>query len=176
MEAIMKLFILHPICCILLSILSGCATPYQSQSLTGGYSETQIAPDVYRVQFAGNAYTSWERSQDFAMLRAADLTVNSGFNYFAILDETAYSSVSSITTPGQSNTSGSLYLHGGRGNYYGTYSERTTYKPPQTEYIYKPRNELLIRCFSDKPADIYVFDAAFLQQSIKQKYNIEINR
>ncbi len=50
--------------------LSGCATSYQQRGFAGGYSETQLAPDVFRVNFEGNGYTSSERAQDFALLRA----------------------------------------------------------------------------------------------------------
>ena len=56
-------------------VLSGCATAYQSNSLTGGYTDTQLAPDVFRVSFSGNAFTSNDRVQDFALLRAAELTL-----------------------------------------------------------------------------------------------------
>ncbi len=68
--------------------LSGCATSYQQKGFTGGYSETQLAPDVFRVNFQGNGYTSSERAQDFALLRAAELSLERGFRYFALLDET----------------------------------------------------------------------------------------
>ena len=152
---------------------SGCATSYQSSGFTGGYSDTQLAPDVFRIFFRGNAYTSSERTQDFAMLRAAELTLQEGFTQFAIIDESSSVDVSTFTTPGSSYTTGSAYIGGGHGSYYGTYSGQTTYTPPQTYYMSKPRSEFLIRCFTDKPEDIYTFDAAFLQQSLKEKYGIE---
>ena len=152
--------------------INGCATSYHSTGFTGGYSETQLAPDVFRIHFAGNGYTSGERAQDFAMLRAADLTLQHGFKCFAIIDESSSTAVSSFTTPGSATTTGSAYVSGGYGNYYGSYSDQTTYTPPQTYYVFKPRAGLLIRCFTDKPEAIYTFDAAFLQQSLKQKYHI----
>jgi len=152
--------------------ISGCATSYHSTGFTGGYSETQLAPDVFRIHFAGNGYTSGERAQDFAMLRAADLALQHGFKYFAIIDESSSTAVSSFTTPGSATTTGSAYVSGGYGNYYGSYSDQTTYTPPQTYYVFKPRAGLLIRCFTDKPEAIYTFDAVFLQQSLKQKYHI----
>lgn len=58
-----------------LLLLEGCATSHQEKGFTGGYSETQLAPDVFRVNFAGNGYTSSERAQDFALLRAAELSL-----------------------------------------------------------------------------------------------------
>src|SRR5438128_1156200 len=85
-------------------LLSGCATSYQSNGFTGGYSETRLAPDVFRVVFNGNGYTSGERAQDFALLRASDLTIQGGCSYFAIIDEKNSTSTSSFTTPGHAQT------------------------------------------------------------------------
>ena len=41
-----------------LALLAGCATPYQRMGALGGYQEEQLAPDIYRVAFFGNGYTS----------------------------------------------------------------------------------------------------------------------
>ena len=161
------------ICSIIVMLFVGCATPYQSSGFRGGYSDTQLAPDVFRVFFRGNSYTSSERTQDFAMLRAAELTLSSGFNHFAIVDESSSTEISTFTTPGSSQTTSSGYIQGGYGSYYGSYSGYTTYSPPQTYFISKPRSEFLIKCFPEKPENIYTFDALFLQNSLKQKYKIE---
>jgi hypothetical protein len=128
---------------------------------------------VFRINFTGNAYTSAERAQDFALLRAADLTLQHGFKCFAVVDETASTQVSSFTTPGTATTTGTAYVSGGYGSYYGSYSANTTYTPPQTQYFFKPRSGLLIKCFAEQPEKIYIFDAAFLQQSIREKYKIK---
>jgi hypothetical protein len=149
-------------------VLSGCATSYQQKGFTGGYSETQLAPDVFRVNFQGNGYTSSERAQDFALLRAAELSLERGFKYFALLDETSSSKLSTFTTSGTAYTTGSAYGSGS----YATYSGYTTYTPGQTYLISKPHTEILVRGFTNKPADIYTFDADFLQQSLKRKYNM----
>jgi hypothetical protein len=169
----------------LLFFLSGCATPYQPSGFGGGYSETQLAPDMFRTTFRGNGYTSAERTQDFAMLRAADLAMAHGFTCFAIIDERDSTDVSSFTTPGHADTtaygtsdsSGNIYFNPYGASYSGTSSAtvnaHTTYTPPQTYYIFKPSSGLLIRCFTVKPDAIYSFDAAFLQQSLRQKYKIK---
>ena len=148
--------------------VSGCATSYQSTSFTGGYSETQLAPDVFRVYFRGNGYTSGERAEDFAMLRAADLCLQHGFAFFALLNESSSTSTSAVATPGYAYTTGSAYGYGNSA----TYSGQTFYSPGQTILIHKPRAGLLIRGFQTKPDGIYTFDAAFLQQSLQQKYHI----
>jgi hypothetical protein len=152
---------------------AGCVTPYQPKGRIGGYSDTQLAPDVFRVTFQGNGYTSEDRADDFALLRAAELTLQNGFKYFAVIEGSSSPDVTTWTTPGSGHTSGSVQIYGGPDSYTGTYSGHTTYTPPQTTFISRPRSELLIRCLADKPEEFYAFDASFLQESIKQKYKIE---
>ncbi len=158
------------ICVVTATIfISGCATSYQSTGLTGGFSETQLAPDVFRVNFRGNGYTSGERAQDFALLRAADLCSQHNFAYFAVLNENSSTSTSAVTTPGYAYTTGSVYAYGNSA----TYSGQTYYSPGQTHLIHRPRAGLMIRGFQTKPDGIYTFDVDFLQKSLKQKYHIQ---
>lgn len=168
-----------------LSLTFSCATPYQSSSFRGGYSDTVLAPDTFRVVFRGNGYTPPERAQDFALLRAADLTLQYGFTCFAIVDEQNTTTTHTYTTPGRADTtaygtgssSGNIYLNPYGGTYSGTSNVQvnatTTYTPPETHVFYKPQTGLLIRAFQAKPDGIFTFDAGFLQQSIKGKYRIE---
>jgi hypothetical protein len=72
--------------------LSACATatPYQpnipGQQVSGGFSETQLEPDRFRVNFAGNSLTSRETVEGYLLFRAAELTVAEGYDYFVIVD------------------------------------------------------------------------------------------
>ena len=68
-------------------ILSACAspTPYQRNGLSGGYSEEQTGRRTWVVKVEGNIYTSPDRVQNMLILRAADLTLEQGFQYFRIL-------------------------------------------------------------------------------------------
>jgi hypothetical protein len=147
----------------------GCATSYHSSSYTGGYSDTQLAPDIFRVVFRGNAYAHAERVQDFALLRASELVLQHGFGYFATIDENNSSVPVVINTPGQSYTTGSGSVVGNTMQYSG----QTTYYPGETYTLYKSKTGLLIRGFVTKPEGIFAFDAAFLQQSVKEKYQIK---
>jgi hypothetical protein len=169
MESKMKQTLLFVIGCASLCLLAGCATPYQSTGFSGGFSETQLAPDVFRVFFRGNGYTSGERAQDFAMLRAADICLQHSFTCFAVLDESNSTEAHSFTTQGEAYTTGSAYAYGNTA----TYSGYTTYTPGQTDTFYKPRTGLMIRGFATKPDGFFTFDAAFLQRSLKQKYHIK---
>jgi len=66
-------------------LASGCAVYGPNNFWTGGYEDTQLAPDVFRITFQGSAWSGAQNAQDLAMLRAADLTVKNGFSYFAIM-------------------------------------------------------------------------------------------
>lgn len=145
-------------------LLGGCATPYQSAGFTGGFSEIQLAPDVFRIVFRGNGFTDPQRAQDFAVLRAADLTLSRGFRYFGILGGADSVSQSSFTTPGEIYSSG--YFNGS--TYYGT----STYVPGQTFTSFKPESGLLIRCFSERPSNVPALDAQFLANSLRAAYKI----
>jgi len=72
--------------------LSACATatPYQpnipGQQASGGFSETRIEADRFRVNFTGNSLTSRETVEGYLLYRAAELTVSEGYDYFLIAD------------------------------------------------------------------------------------------
>lgn len=54
---------------------TGCTTQYAPQSARniGGFSETEVAPQTWRVVFAGNERLAPSQSEDYAKLRAAEL-------------------------------------------------------------------------------------------------------
>jgi hypothetical protein len=108
----MNTIVLRLLGVMLTALLAGCATSYQSTGFTGGYTETQLAPDAFRISFQGNGFTSSDRAQDFALLRAADVTLSHGFHYFGIVNEANSGTMSSITLPGQSYTSASATGYG----------------------------------------------------------------
>src|SRR5262245_44740936 len=89
-----------------LPVLAAC-TPYTSSGLLGGFSETQLSPNVWKVNFQGNGYTSTERVSDFVLLRSADLTLQSGFTHFALADARTGSATTAMTTPMTASTTGS---------------------------------------------------------------------
>ena len=154
---------------LLTALLSACATGYQSKGFTGGFSETQLAPDVFRVSFSGNALTSQNRVQDFALLRAAELTLANNARYFAIISSSDQSRTYTHVTPGSSYTTGTVSGYGNSANYSGT----TTYTPPRVDTYYKPGVGMMFRTFETKPDGDFTFDADFIANSIRRNYGIE---
>ena len=77
---------------ILIGALAACgtATPYQPMlkhsAVAGGYSDIQIEPGRFRVSFSGNTLTSRETVETYLLYRAAELTVEAGFDHFTLVN------------------------------------------------------------------------------------------
>ncbi|MBR0720678.1 CC0125/CC1285 family lipoprotein [Bradyrhizobium manausense] len=69
------------------AILVSCSTPYQQSGFTGGSDVKELRPDVYRVTFQGNGYTTRESVQVYWLYRSAQLAVEKGFAGFEILSD-----------------------------------------------------------------------------------------
>jgi hypothetical protein len=69
------------------AVLTSCATPYQQSGLTGGAEVRELRPDVYRVTFQGNGYTTRETVQVYWLNRCAELAIEKGFAGFEILSD-----------------------------------------------------------------------------------------
>lgn len=74
--------------CLVLT-LAACATPtpYRPADERGaqGYTETRLSDARYRVTFTGNTITERETVQDYALLRAAELTLQQGYDWFQVV-------------------------------------------------------------------------------------------
>ena len=70
-------------------LVAACGTPtaYEPVSKGLGYSEQAIEEDRYRVTFAGNSLTPRETVENYLLYRAAEVTLNSGSDYFALVDQ-----------------------------------------------------------------------------------------
>jgi hypothetical protein len=73
-------------------MLAACvtATPYQPLgtrgAASGGFYEQRIEANRFRVSFAGNQFTSRQRVENYLLFRAAELTVQNGYDGFTIVD------------------------------------------------------------------------------------------
>src|SRR3989338_11233373 len=109
---------------ILALSLSACATPDQKLGFSGGYYDTQLQADVFRVGFSGNAYVGQATVQDYLLLRCAEVTLENGYDYFVILQGEDDSRQFAYTTPTQTTYQGSTY---GSGSYSGQIYGRSVY-------------------------------------------------
>lgn len=70
--------------------LGACAgygpTPYQAaKGGQGGFTETRIEPERYRVSFSGNSLTERETVENYLLFRAAEVTLQNGFDHFTVV-------------------------------------------------------------------------------------------
>jgi hypothetical protein len=66
-------------------LVAACATPYQSDGITGGYEETKLEPGIWRVAYGGNGFTTRETVQTYFLYRCAELALEKGYDGFEIL-------------------------------------------------------------------------------------------
>lgn len=73
---------------LLAATVAACATPtvYQpARTPTGvGFTETRIENDRYRVTFRGGGGASAAQVSDYALVRAADLALQNGYDWFIV--------------------------------------------------------------------------------------------
>lgn len=71
-------------------LLAACATatPYGPASTGGGYgfSDQQIEDNRFRITFRGNSLTSRETVENALLYRAAELTLERGYDYFIAVE------------------------------------------------------------------------------------------
>lgn len=98
---------------IALLLLHGCASsevdyaPAEAPQ-EAGYTEQQISENRYRVVFTGNDRSSIETVQNYALLRAAELTVQKDFDHFQVADRTT------LSLPADTQSSTALVAQGVR--------------------------------------------------------------
>jgi len=87
-------------------LVAGCATETTYHPATGqgfgrtGFSDHQIEPDRFSVTFAGNTVTSRETVEKYLLFRAAQLTLQHGFDYFVMANRDTDRQQQVYSTPG----------------------------------------------------------------------------
>ncbi len=131
--------------CIALT-LSACATPYGKYGLLGGFTDSRIDENTFSISVDTNGYTKQQTTSMQAMYRAAELTVENGYDYFVITNDSKNPTGMTINMPGSSYTTVNSF-----GN---TATARTTYNPGAAIPMVFPNSTLVIKSFKgNKPTD-----------------------
>ncbi len=149
----------------LIFFISGCATPYQKKGFTGGFVDSPLGQDTFRVSYQGNGYTSRHTVSNYLLYRCAEITIENGYDYFQTLDENQWSKDSIVSTPGRFNYKSSGYVSG---NYY--YGKGKGYYTPGVNIpISKPTASAIIRLYKGQIAKgLYgAYDAKLLMKSLE---------
>jgi len=103
--------------------VAGCATetPYRPAMGSGfyrtGFSERQVETNRFLVNFAGNTVTDRDTVERYLLFRAAELTLQNGFDYFVTVDRQTDRQARTYSTPGAGFGPG--WGYGGWGGYWG---------------------------------------------------------
>jgi len=86
----MKHLILPALAALALAACATAPTVFQPAGPRGGvgFSELRIEPGRYRVTFQGGPGAPPAQVQDYALLRAADLTLSEGYDWFRVTERT----------------------------------------------------------------------------------------
>lgn len=154
---------------IMAVILSSCATTYE-----GGTKSQQIADNIHRVSMRGNAFTDTAKANDFAILKAAEITIDNGHRYFVVTNSQDATRHTTYTAPGSSSSTTNTSLSGSTfGNYFSGYASSdttTTYTPGQTYNFTKPGVDMMIETFKDKP-----YGSSFDALQVTKYLGVELN-
>lgn len=90
----------------------GKPTPYQPVTDGHGYSELPLEGGRYRVTFSGNNQTPLETVEIYLLFRAAEVTLEQGYDYFIVAEKDTERSTTYYTT---------VTPIGGPFGYYGRY-------------------------------------------------------
>ncbi|MDH3658875.1 MAG: hypothetical protein OEU92_02415 [Alphaproteobacteria bacterium] len=148
----------------LMVLLGACATetPYQPSEGRYGYHEQQIEESRYRVTFAGNPSTPRETVQNYLLYRAAELTVQKGYDYFTVVDQDVERSTR-YYSHGYVDDFGYPYRHGYRRYYRPSYYSSNAY--PISEYASIAD---IVMAEGEKPADdANAYDALDVLQQLQ---------
>jgi len=102
-------------------MVAGCATETTYRPATGqgfnrtGYSDRQVEPGRFLVSFAGNSVTSRDTVERYLLFRAAELTLQNGYDYFVMANRDTDLQSRTYSTPGI----GGGWGYGGFGGYWG---------------------------------------------------------
>ena len=148
----------------LLLAMSSCATAYQSQGITGGFSEVSVSGDDWTVRFAGNGYTNGETVQSYWLYHCAELALSKGYAGFQIITPMTLAALHDADQGGQARI---IKVHGttGGGGHVVTYGGGYA----GGVMVYKPTLTGTIRLLKAPIAAVpehHLFDAAVLKAQL----------
>lgn len=135
----------------------------------------QLSKDTYEVASNGGIFSSKSKVNRVLLKRAAQLTKQNGYKYFAILASDQDVKESYITTPTTIN-SASNTSYGGSGTFYGnnyTYggsahtTGTTTINHGTTHTLKRYRNTAIIKMFNNPKEYPFAFDAELILKNKK---------
>lgn len=127
----------------------GTPTPYAPAVDGLGYAEQPLESDRYRVSFAGNSLTPRETVENYLLYRAAEVTLEQGYDHFIVVEKDTERSTTYYTTVTPVGAPYGYYGHRYR-HYPGVGGVATARARPRDRY--HAYANILLR-MGEKPAD-----------------------
>ena len=151
----------------LVFIVAGCetSTPYAPAGASGyGFSDQRIERNRYRITFRGNSLTDKDTVETYLLFRAAELAVQSGYDYFTLVE--------SDTEKQSTFTATSTAFGAGRGFFPGYYAYGWGWAQPIDTTIRERRKysatAYVLFGEGEKPAgDRYAYDAREVMRNLR---------
>ena len=141
---------------------AGCATTYEDAVVT-----ERIGADMAVIKAEGNAFTNRTQTDQYALLRAAEATLEAGYSYFEVLDtHSAYvRKIENADAPKKTEYGGLR-----RGRRIEQADEKIVDTPPA---VYQPVSQFQIRMYREYPdhAKVRHFYSA---RDVSKKYNSKL--
>jgi hypothetical protein len=137
------------------ALLCACATAYQPDNWTGGFTDTDLGNGHWRVRFAGNGYTTKETVQTYWLYHCAQLTLEKGYDGFRIRTQVDLSAVDLPAYASAGADRGEIVKTRGGGGGHVTY--HTVYVGGSAAYVYKPSLQ----------AEVELIKSPFAEESLK---------
>lgn len=161
------------ICALVLTalVLGGCATtpskPLNFNQL-GHFSTTPLNAQSYRISFQARSNLSFATAEEITLVRAAQVTLQRGFQYFKVMDDP---SNRSQQAPRQAVVYSApvYYPYASRRGYW----IDPFYDRPQVVDVDPVQISYSIECFQTQEAPREAFDARLILQSLGEKYGLD---
>ncbi len=138
---------------LLACVVVGCSTGRSYHAFDSywslGYNDTRMGDDVWSVSYRGYEISQGE-ANDYALLRAAEVTAAAGYRYFSVVNEQNSTSTTAV---------GSFNAYQGTGS---GFMSSTSY----------PEVRLSIKAYKTKPASGAILDNQYLAPAIRKKYGL----
>ena len=164
-----------------LTLLSACATPtpYQPADPTRstatrsapGYAETRLEDNRYRLGFAGNDITSRDTVENYMLYRAAELTLDAGYDWFEIVNRGTDEKTHTVTTmqdPFMSGMSWRFY-RGSRWSAWGAWGDPFDDRESVQYTRYEATAEIVLHTGQKPDGDSNAYDARAVRGNLDSR-------
>ncbi len=156
------------------SLLAACATttPYAPASADGfGFRETQIEAARWRVAFSGNSLSDIEDVETKLLFRAAELTLQNGFDWFEIVNRNTEADRQFVGDTLGPRWHGRRYFH----PYYGWYAWHDPFwtETRLREITRYEADAEIVMGSGPKPARVTVYDARDVDRNLRGRVYAE---